>query len=106
MEKGVVTPRVLQSDGTVVENFNHAQALKAYMSVTKSTRKQGVGNIPAESRFRLAYSREFVEALMEGDAVEMRFKGDIGLVQSEWDEDVHVLDGLAEAVKFLICWES
>ena len=51
----------------MVKHFQHTEALKAYMSVTKSARMQGVvGSIPQEYRFRLGNSGEFVQALIEG----------------------------------------
>ncbi len=107
-EEGDVTAKVLRRDGTVVKHFQHTEALKAYMSVTKSTRMQGVvGSIPLEYRFRLGNSGEFVQALIEGDTVEMSLRGSYGLLsQSTWKQDVGRLDGLADAVEFLNCGGS
>ena len=67
---------MLRSDGTVLKHFQHTEAMKAYMDVTESARMQGVaGSILLEYRFLLTGSAEFVEALTEGDSVEMRFRG-------------------------------
>lgn len=80
-EEGDVTAKVLRRDGTVVKHFQHTEALKAYMSVTKSARMQGVADsIPLEYRFRLKDSGEFVQALIDGDTVEMSFRGSYGLL--------------------------
>ena len=107
IEEGVVTAKVLRSDGTVLKHFQHTEAMKAYMDVTESARMQGVaGSIPLEYRFLLTGSAEFVEALIEGDSVEMRFRGGKGLVQSGWGQNIYRLDGLAEAVAFLNCGKS
>ena len=107
-EEGDVTAKVLRRDGTMVKHFQHTEALKAYMSVTKSARMQGVaGSIPLEYRFRLTDSGDFVQALIDGDTVEMSFRGSYGLLtQSTWEQAVPRLDGLADAVEFLNCGSS
>ena len=106
-EEGNVTAKVLRRDGTVVKDFHYTDTLKAKMSVTESTRGPSGLSIPKEYRFRLEDSGEFVRALIEGDTVEMSFRGSYGLLeQSTWEQDVGRLDGLADAVEFLNCGES
>ena len=50
-------------------------------------------SIRKKYRFRLEDSGDFVQALIEGDSVEMRFRGSFGIVQYEWAKPFSVSPG-------------